>query len=184
MIPGLLQFYLCKKKMLLFFYSVLCKPCKWCAIKTFYKQKDVHTELFKADSFAGKYNITECSVCVFSCGVSELPYSIFFKEMTCKYVILASFCIEFCWLRICSLLVSPILNSQSGFLEIFRIHKNNFLFASKQPLRKKTGIGETMWWIVWKCIICQFIYSKLTPYESLMSSSDSFTNFLMYCQFK
>ena len=112
----------------------------------------------------------------------HIPY--FFKEMTCKYVILASFCIEFCWLRICSLLVSPILNSQSGFLEIFRIHKNNFLFASKQPLRKKTGIGETMWWIVWKCIICQFIYSKLTPYESLMSSSDSFTNFLMYCQFK
>ena len=32
-----------QKKMLLFFYSVLCKPCKWCAIKTIYKQKDVQT---------------------------------------------------------------------------------------------------------------------------------------------
>ena len=73
MIPGLLQFDLCKK-MLLFFYPVLCKPCKWCAIKTIYKQKDVHTELFKADSFAGKYNITECSVCFSCCGVSELKY--------------------------------------------------------------------------------------------------------------
>ena len=60
--------------MLLFFYPVLCKPCKWCAIKTIYKQKDVYTELFKADSFAGKYNITECSVCFSCCGVSELKY--------------------------------------------------------------------------------------------------------------
>ena len=65
---------ICAKKMLLFFYPVLCKPCKWCAIKTIYKQKDVHTELFKADSFAGKYNITECSVCFSCCGVSELKY--------------------------------------------------------------------------------------------------------------
>ena len=82
MIPGLLQFYLCKK-MLLFFYSVLCKPCKWCAIKTIYKQKDVHTELFKADSFAGKYNITECSVCFSVVEFQNFPQ--FWNSTTVSY---------------------------------------------------------------------------------------------------